>query len=375
MINCCVDTIRGILNGSLPQAAGEWQQGVAGWRYKRVRTGGDTPPGKKPVYLIWLTWSPGSPEEAYHRRVAAIIAGEEAPAPPATHQVFVAPHRGILGWWYQQVGGTIKGPPPRPGGDLPLVFAIRKTGEDLLKVQVGIALWRQETGSPQWKQEFESWLLKWIRKNHPDEEGAGEIAVRLLKEFRPLADSSPLGYLRRRTHQLEKTTSVMGELYTKLSAEDEAFGTTEEKEDIAAGTPFRHQKAEEKEREQQFFTVETCSQVQRAANEAKCSRRTVYRSLQRLGFYHETTCQQQDGNVTLVRSRRKYEITPQAVGEVKRLIKQRQNHTELVKYVAQKRGVGTRAAQRWVQRRLKQGKTLEEITQEILQQRNQPEGL
>lgn len=329
VIDACTETIRSILNGSLPPPDEEWRQGVGGWRYKLVRAGGDTPPGRKPVGLFWLAWPPEPPEESYRRQVAALIKGEEAPPPPTTYQVFVAPYRGILGWFYQHSKITVVGPSPRRLGDLPLVFATPKTPGALLKAQVGIALWRQDTEQPQWKQEFEAWLLQWLTQ-FTGKDGAGEIANCLLRQFSSVADGSLTNYIRRCLLNKKKgfTIYIGGEA----------------------------------------FTVESRSQVQQAADKMECSKRTVYRHLQHLGFYRETLCRRQDGDITLISLRRKYEITAETLGEVEGRIKQRQNRTELVKYVASKRGVGIRAAQRWVQRRLKQGRTLEEILQEILRQ-------
>ncbi|BAF61056.1 MAG: hypothetical protein HPY89_12920 [Pelotomaculum sp.] len=356
-VNFCVDTITALLQGSLPPPKrGIRQEGFGGWWYSLVEVGGSTPPpgrkaGGQPARLWRLEWWGGQPPPkpgltaeqirellslppwVYTHSFSKTNPDSQAPELPRDGSylcLYVAPHKGILHWWYSQVTVTVQGK-HRSQGDLPLVYTTKETDRDSLMASVGVMLWQQVEVDLVWKQDFEKWLWRWVA-GLIGEEGAGYVTDRLLRQYYPVIYSP--------------------EVYVKRCAKGR-----------------RYLSKQKRPQEGTNGLVETFSPAEKAAAVLGISKQALYYRLRRSGYYSETASRQVEGTVTVKRAVRHYDIDEKTVAAVGEEIKQSQIHRGLVKAVVDKRGVGVRAAQRWVQRRIKAGKTPKEILDEIYRHR------
>jgi hypothetical protein len=158
--------------------------------------------------------------------------------------LYVAPHRGILHWWYSQVTGIIRGK-HRSQGDLPLVYATTKTGQDSLKASVGVMLIRQLITDKdsykaidrvskegeikrreerlrklkddiRWVEEFIVWLYRWATKL-VGEDNAWDSTYKFLLEYYPAIHSPKAYFLKSKPHQdkfPQKGKAIAGEEFT-----------------------------------------------------------------------------------------------------------------------------------------------------------------
>ncbi|MEW6274204.1 MAG: hypothetical protein AB1556_03705 [Bacillota bacterium] len=230
-------------------------------------------------------------------------------------------------WWYSQVTGTIRGK-TRSQGDLPLVYATKETDRDSLMASVGIMLWRQAEVDLPWKQDFEKWLWCWVA-GLIGEQRAGYVTDRLLRQYYPVM-CSPGVYVKR--------TKGYGSRQSKQKRPQEGFNGL----------------------------VESLSPAEKAVADLGISKQALYYHLRRSGYYSETVSRQAEGAVTVEKAVRHYDIDEKTVAAIRGKIKQRQICRDLVRVVADRRKVGVRAAQRWVQRRVKAGKTYQEIFSELV---------
>ncbi|MEW6274958.1 MAG: hypothetical protein AB1556_07585 [Bacillota bacterium] len=404
-IKFCVETITALLQGTLPSPkGGTRQEGFGGWWYSLVEVGGSTPPpgkraGGHPAYLWCLQWWGGQPPPKPGLTAEQIR--ELLSRPPGVHSLlvpetitpkkdggylylYVAPHRAVLNWWYSQVTGKTRGK-HRLQGDLPLVFATAKTGQDSLKASVGVMLLRQLITDKNsysasdkaskaecermkerlreleanilWVQEFINWLCGWAVKL-VGRDDAGLIATQFLLEYFPAVHSPKAYFLKSKPRQDMFTQG--GEIIT---------GEDFTGEDLVRQRPRHNKDDGEDEQEESLRLVEKLSPIENAASRLGIKRYSVYHYLRKMGFYKEISSQTTEGGVIHENVRRRYELTEEVIADIERKVKERRKernkHSALVKLIMEKRGVGIRAAQRWVRRRTEAGKTLEEILREI----------
>lgn len=219
----------------------------------------------------------------------------------AGFMLYVAPFAGYRTWKWQGVPAPIRWTRAcRPKGNLPLIFATSIAAEDSIKAQAGIMLYRQG-----WQDDdFQKWLYRWVVKRS-GEELAGLITVRLLTSYNP-ATCSPSAYVRKYARKVLHVDQPPSE-----------------------------------------------NSVRAAAAKLGMSEVGLYKALKRRGAVQEISGE--------MRVRYRYEPTPEVLEAVKQERQARDVHKVLVELVMQKRGVGRRAAQRWVKRRLEKGMSIEEI--------------
>lgn len=279
LVESAVETIVALLHRRLNEPRrGVWQKGFGGWGYKLTPVGGVKPPYAAGLRLWWLQ----------HEEAGFML--------------FVAPLAGYRTWKWQGAPKAIRWRSAcRPRGDLPLIFATRRTPVDSIKVQAGVMLHRQG-----WRDDgFVGWLLEWVRLRS-SEEAAGDIAMRLLQRYNP-ATCSPSAYVK---------------LWARKS-------------------------------------LPRPTTVEKLAAEVGMSERGLYKALERHGAVEEFVS-------TGGRVRRRYELAPGVLEAVRREREERQKRRYLVELVMLRRGVGRRAAQRWVKRRIESGMAVEEIALEVM---------
>lgn len=218
-------------------------------------------------------------------------------------ELYVAVSAGVLQWWLGRAQGKVAAR-VRAKGNLPKLYATATTSREDLTAAAGALLHRQG-----WRdQDFEKWLLDYVRRQ-VGEEQAGELCLRLLTSWRPVVQS-PKAYL-------------------KLAARKRPRA------------------------------------IQEAAQELGIKPASLYDRLRRRGLF---TVQNHTlpGQLAVVKARRRYEVTPEAVARLKEEAEVREKRAKLVILVMQRRGVGRRAAERWVKRRLDAGKSLKEIALEAV---------
>jgi len=221
------------------------------------------------------------------------------------YMLYLAPFAGYRTWKWEGAPQPIRWTRAcRPKGNLPLIFATGRTPEDSIKAQAGIMLYRQG-----WQDEvFQKWLHRWVAERSGDEL-AGLITVRLLQNYNP-ATCSPSAYVR---------------AYARKSL---------------------------------FTDKPPVESVYSIAAKLGMSDTGLYKALKRHGAAQEVS-----GNM---RVRYRYEPTPEVIEAIKQEREARERHKALVDLVMLKRGIGRRAAQRWVKRRLDKGMSVEDITRELL---------
>jgi len=308
ILEAAVQTIIALIKGDLPEPLG-------GWYYAAVPVGGKLPPSGKPPYLWKLEYYGGGPPgtgQLTPEQVKRLLS-----LPPGFRTInlrtqakrgvyyclYVASSSGFWHWWIDGAGCQVSVGPMRIQGNLPLVFATRKTPEDSVRVQVGIQLYRQG-----WRDDgFIEWLLDWVRLRS-SEELAGEIAMRLLKRYNP-ATCSPSAYVK---------------LWARKS-------------------------------------LSTITPVEKLAAELGLTERGLYKALERRGAARIVG--KTHGEVT--RLRRVYELTPEVLEAIRQEQEFRRKHRALVELAMRRRGVGRRAAERWIKRRLNKGMSIEDIAREL----------
>lgn len=224
------------------------------------------------------------------------------------YMLYVAPFAGYRSWKWQGAPQPMRWERScRPKGNLPLLFATGRTPEDSIKAQAGIMLYRQG-----WQDEaFQEWLHRWVVKR-AGEELAGLITIRLLQSYNP-ATCSPSAYVR---------------AYARKT--------------LLANNP----------------PVESENSVYSVAAKLGMSDVGLYKALRRHGAVQKIPGK--------MRFRYKYEPIPEVIEAIKQEREAREKHKALVDLVMLKRGVGRRAAQRWVKRRLDKGMSVEDVANELL---------
>ncbi|AOQ23830.1 hypothetical protein MTAT_14150 [Moorella thermoacetica] len=364
ILDAAVCTVQKILAGELPAPEpGKKQAGFDGWYYSLLDVGGDTPPpgkraGGKPAELWWLEWYGGGPITPAEK-LQAQIRGVDAGSNGDYWQLYVAAHRGLLHWWFHNLEDVkIKTTSSvKLQGDLPLIFATRKTPPDSVKVQAGIMLYRQG-----WQDEaFMEWLIHWVAGQIEDEDKVDEIIMVLLKKYRPMT-YSPSAYVK----LLGKKRQYLRDGFIKTYAKHNPK--------VAQAFPAYA----EDDAEDAKVLIDALTTPRRVAGELGISEQYLYKLLRKYGFYDTKvkTHTENDGAPTVVRERRVYQITPE---NIKKLVNewmtekaQKEAYTALVRRVAEERGTGLRAAQRFIKRRLAAGKTLEDVAYEILHDSQKP---
>ncbi|MBC7294214.1 MAG: hypothetical protein H5T84_08985 [Thermoleophilia bacterium] len=209
---------------------------------------------------------------------------------------------GVLQWWLGRAQGKVAAR-VRSKGRLPKLYATPTTSREDLTAATGVLLHRQG-----WRSEdFEKWLLDYVR-GQVGEEQAGELCLKLLTSWRPVVQS-PKAYL-------------------KLAARKRPRA------------------------------------VQEVAQELGIKPASLYDRLRRRGLF---TVQNHTlpGRLAVVKARRRYDITPEVVSQLKAEAEAKEERAALVAVVMERRGVGRRAAERWVKRRLDAGKSLREVALEV----------
>jgi hypothetical protein len=331
LLSDAVATIQGLLQGRLPAPKrGKPQPGFGGWYYRVVPVGGCTPPSGKAL-LWWLEWygggppgKPGLTREQVERLLSlppgayTLDLWKEA-TPAEYYCLYVAPHRGFQHWWLAG-SGLVAAQKAKVGGTLPLIFATPRTGADSIRVQAGIMLWRQG-----WRDEaFWAWLFEWVQRQTRDADPTVAVEA-LLRRYRP-ATHSPVTYVKlwaKKTSSPRLEADRVGQLRERLS------------------------------------------RAQAAASALGISEGALYSRLRVRGLYEEMKSTREGDGVAVVRARRRYAITEDTIARLRQEQEERCCHAALVKLVMLRRGVGRRAAQRWVKRRLEAGTSTEEIVREL----------
>lgn len=347
------------------------------------------PPGKKaggqPAHLWRLEWWGGQPPPkpgltaGQIRELLILPPGvythsfsKEPPRDGSYLRLYVVPHGGALHWWFSQVTGTIRGK-TRSRGDLPLVYATAKTGQDSLKASVGVMLIRQLITDKdsykaidkvsreaeikrrgerlrklkddiRWVEEFIVWLYHWATKL-VGEDNAWDSTYKFLLEYYPAIHSPKAYFLKSKPHQdkfSQKGKAIAGEEFTgERFVQQHSRHYNEDGED---------------EREESLLPVEKLSLIKKA-DSLGINRGSLYYHLQKLGHYKEVTSSITEGELTLKTTKKDYKLTEEAIAAIKEKVEQRRKRVELVKCVMKKLGMGKRAAQKRVQRWVEAGKT------------------
>ncbi len=317
ILEAAVQTILVLVKGDLPEPeSGSRLPGAGGWYYSQVPVGGKTPPSGKFHHLWRLEFYGGGPPSAPRltpeqlKQLLSLPPGlrtldlRKNAKPGVYYCLYVAPSSGFWHWWVEGSGLQVSVGPMYLQGNLPLVFANRRTPEDSVQVQAGVQLCRQG-----WKDEgFIKWLLDWVRLRS-SEELAGEIVIRLLDRYNP-ATCSPAAYVK---------------LWARKS-------------------------------------LPTPTTVEKLAMELGLTERGLYKALERRGAVRIVG--KTHGEVT--RLRRVYELMPEVLEAIKQEQEARRKRGALVELVMRRRGVGRRAAERWVKRRLDRGMNIEDVAKELL---------
>lgn len=333
LLDNAVKTITDILEGKLPQVQRALQEGHGGWWYNLNPFGGSTPPGKKPAIAIRLLWPKPELPKLAPENVEALLKLKgvmpfgtfQAKGKRKGYLLFVATEKGFVHWFMR--GSNLRVSSRwKLAGDVPLIFADGKTPVDSLRVQVGIALYRQGWNN----EEFVKKLQGWVEKKLPrgSKEKTGEITARLLKGYTPI-NCSPVSYI--------KKCAGSGVLLSEIKNVD---GSSQ--------------------------LIENIPKVEQVAQKLGISKQTLYNRMTKLGLFEEVRIEKPGIGVAVVSTKKRFGLTPEIIKLLEEDNEERNIRKSLIQLVKEKRGVGTRAAERWVKRRLDSGKTPREIMEEVI---------